>query len=344
MLVVGAGGLGCPALQYLVAAGIGTIGIVDADLVSITNLHRQVLYDMGDIGQLKVVSAERKLRALNDEVTIISYPVYIDTSNCIKLLEGYEIIIDCTDNFTSRYLLNDATALLGKPLVYGAVSQYEGQVAVFNTGDFGVNYRDIFPTPPAAGEVLNCAEAGVLGVLPGIIGTMQASETIKLITGIGETLVNRIFTFNLLTNQVYDIHIKPNPEAKAFLPQTIDAFEKIDYGWLCGEGSPEFEIDLIRFSQLVLDKNTRVIDVRELHEIPILDIAHERLPLSLLQTALDTKDEENIVFVCQSGKRSLEAAKWLKERDGKVKNIYSLAGGMLNYSRPTTEKDGNQKT
>ena len=196
VLVIGAGGLGCPALQYLVAAGIGTIGIVDDDIVSLNNLHRQVLYTVNDIGLSKAEVAAEKLKALNDEINIISYNERLTNKNALALLMNMILLVDGTDNFSSRYMINDACVLLNKPLVYGAISKFEGQVAVFNIKDEiqirAINYRDLFPTPPKDDEVLNCAEAGVLGVLPGIIGTMQANETIKLITGIGKPLINTI--------------------------------------------------------------------------------------------------------------------------------------------------------
>jgi len=205
VLVIGAGGLGCPALQYLTAAGIGTIGIVDDDVVTLSNLHRQILYSTSDIGFLKAEKAAEKLRQLNPEISIIVYSERLTTQNALSIMKAYDVIIDGTDNFSTRYMINDACVLLQKPLVYGAVSQYEGQVAIFNYKKEnlyeGVNYRDLFPYPPKDTEVLNCAEAGVLGILPGIIGTMQANETIKLITGIGKPLINRMLTFNALNNQ-----------------------------------------------------------------------------------------------------------------------------------------------
>src|SRR5204862_3188744 len=190
VIVVGAGGLGCPALQYLTAAGVGTIGIIDDDVVSLNNLQRQVLYSVNDIGFSKAERAAITLRQLNTGIKIISYYERLTTQNALALFKEFDIIIDGTDNFSTRYMINDACVLLNKPLVYGAISQFEGQVSVFrNKNEEDVNYRDIFPDPPKDGEVLNCAEAGVLGVLPGIIGTMMANETIKLITSIGEPLI-----------------------------------------------------------------------------------------------------------------------------------------------------------
>ncbi len=338
VLVVGAGGLGCPALLYLVAAGVGTIGIIDFDRVSLSNLHRQVLYTMEDIGHPKAVCAAHRLKALNDQVNLITYADRMDPGNCIRILSQFDIIIDGTDNFATRYMINDACTLLEKPLVYGAVSQYEGQVAVFNEGSGSVNYRDIFPHPPKDGEVLNCAEAGVLGVLPALIGTLQASETIKLITGIGEVLVNRLYNFNILSNQSYTLEISPNPASKALIPANIMAFEKTNYEWLCGSITNDLEISGAAFNELLRQQKPRVIDVREPGESPaITTFAHENLPLSLIQGKLAGLRAETIVFVCQSGKRSLQAANWLKAINGPVKNIFSLQGGLLNYQPPSNE-------
>ncbi len=220
VLVIGAGGLGCPALQYLTAAGIGTIGIVDDDTVALNNLHRQVLYSVNDIGLSKAERATKILQQLNPEIKIVAYNERLHNQNALTLFDEYDIIIDGTDNFSTRYMINDACVLLNKPLVYGAISQFEGQVSVFKNGkEDDVNYRDIFPDPPKEGEVLNCAEAGVLGVLPGIIGTMMANETIKLITGIGEPLVNQLFTYNALNNQVYQLSLSSRRETRSLIPK-----------------------------------------------------------------------------------------------------------------------------
>src|ERR1051326_6363377 len=190
VLVIGAGGLGCPVLQYLTAAGIGTVGIVDDDVVALNNLQRQVLYGVKDIGLSKAETAANILQQLNPGIEIIPYNERLTVQNALVLLDDFDIVIDGTDNFATRYMINDACVLLKKPLVYGAVSQFEGQVSIFrNQSHDDVNYRDIFPDPPKESEILNCAEGGVLGTMTGIIGTMMANETIKLIAGIGEPLV-----------------------------------------------------------------------------------------------------------------------------------------------------------
>ena len=233
VLMVGAGGLGCSALQYLVAAGVGTIGIVDDDVISLSNLHRQTLYSTGDIGLPKALKAKQKLHLLNPGINITAYNERLTTNNALQIFETYDVIIDGTDNFASRYLINDACVLANKPLVYGAVSQFEGQVAVFNykksIEDIAVNYRDLFPNPPEEDSVLNCAEAGVLGVLPGIIGAMQANEAIKLITGIGKPLVNAILTYDALSGQVYTIEMSVNEISKSLVPVDAAAFSKMKY-------------------------------------------------------------------------------------------------------------------
>jgi adenylyltransferase/sulfurtransferase len=345
VLVAGAGGLGCPALLYLTAAGVGTIGIIDFDRVALSNLHRQVLYTMEDIGHPKAVCAAHRLKALNDQVHLLTYTDRLETANCIGIFSQFDIIIDGSDNFATRYMINDACVLLGKPLVYGAVSQYEGQVAVFNEGPDGVNYRDIFPHPPQAGEVLNCAEAGVLGVLPGLIGTMQASEAIKLITGIGDPQINRLYNFNVLTNLSYDLEIAVDPGSRSLIPASFSDFEQTDYEWLCGEANHILEISGDTFNELLNKEQTRVIDVREPGEQPIITaFAHDNLPLSLIREKLGGLQEETVVFVCQSGKRSLQAAMWLRAIEGPVKNIFSLQGGLMNYEPPQTAKYGTQET
>lgn len=338
VLVIGAGGLGCPALLYLAAAGVGHLGIIDHDEVALSNLHRQVLYDTDDIGQPKAEMAARKLARLNNHVSINPLVMRLQPANCLDILSGYDIIIDGSDNFSTRYMVNDACVLLNKPLVYGAVSQYEGQVSIFNSGEIRTNYRDLFPHPPAAGEVMNCAEAGVLGVLPGIIGTMQASETIKLITGLGEPLINRLYTFNALSNLNYEILVSPTDLSASLIPADPYQFEQTNYDWLCGMPSGSLEIGLRQFNGMAGKAGTLVIDVRENGETPLVqEFPHIQLPLSLLREKLSDLDAETVVFFCQSGKRSLQAAQWLKDIEGPVKNIYSLQGGILNWRSPITE-------
>ena len=235
VLVIGAGGLGCPVLQYLAAAGVGCIGIADDDTIQFSNLNRQILFGQEDIGKYKVDIAAAKINTLNDRVEIITYKERWDQQMCIEHFPNYNIIVDATDNFASRYMINDACVLLDKPLVFGAVSKYEGQVAVFNvvSNDIAVNYRDLFPTPPKNDEVLNCAEGGVLGVLPGTIGVMQATEVIKLITGVGTPLANQMLTYTALNNQYLTLQLIKNPASIKTSPTSLDIFMQTNYVHLC---------------------------------------------------------------------------------------------------------------
>lgn len=235
VLVIGAGGLGCSILQYLVAAGVGHIGIVDKDQVTLSNLNRQILFGQDDVGQNKAKIAAVKLASLNDLVKIEAYQQNCDQLFAVEYFLQYDIIVDATDNFATRYLINDACVLLDKPLVFGAVSQFEGQVAVFNVLKDGLalNYRDLFPVPPKEGEVLSCADGGVLGVLPGIIGVMQAIEVIKIIAGIGDVLINQMFIYNALTNANYKLQIEKYDDSLMHMPTCIEDFMKINYERLC---------------------------------------------------------------------------------------------------------------
>lgn len=235
VLVIGAGGLGCPALQYLAAAGVGTIAIVDHDVVSLSNLNRQILFGQQDVGKAKAQVAAQKIRDLNDLVKVQTFQQTCDVDFAAHHFANYDIIIDATDNFATRYLINDACVLLNIPFVFGAVSQFEGQVVVFNVDQNGLktNYRDLFPEPPKSGEVLNCAEGGVLGVLPGIIGVMQATEVVKLIAGVGIPLANQLLTYNALTTTFYKVQLIKNPLSELYLPQNMDMFKQINYEQLC---------------------------------------------------------------------------------------------------------------
>ncbi len=335
VLVVGAGGLGCPALQYLVAAGVGSLGIVDDDVVSLSNLHRQVLYTAAEIGLLKVAVAAEKLKQLNADVNIFTYPERLENKNAFAIISQYDLVIDGTDNFTSRYMINDACVLLSKPLIYGAVSQYEGQVAVFtNTLLTGVNYRTIFPHPPKNGEVLNCAEAGVLGMLPGIIGTMQAAEAIKLITGIGAALVNKLLTYNLLACEMYVVELMPVECANKLLPKNETEFLAMSYVDECStKQNGVIEIDAEQMQRLSKLTNTVVIDVREKGELPLMkNFAHQQIPMSVFKENISAIDKQTVVLFCQHGVRSLYAAELLHEVFGTGKDVYSLKGGVVKWA------------
>ncbi|MCX2575303.1 HesA/MoeB/ThiF family protein [Pedobacter sandarakinus] len=332
VLVIGAGGLGCPALQYLAGAGIGKLGIIDHDRISLSNLHRQVLYSTADIGRLKVDIAAQHLAALNPEISINKYPVRLDANNIIELFEKYDYILDGTDNFESRYLINDACILLNKPLVFAAVSGFEGQLAIFGVEDqYGqkTNYRDIFPIPPGEGEIPNCAENGVLGVLPGIIGIMQAAEAIKLITRIGQPLVNSILTYNLLQQKGYEISIIPSPAGSYHLPSSAAELIQIHQ---TKEEEIE-EIDAAKLAKLAADGQALLIDVRETTELPALDLPNiVKIPMSAIDGLLALEiDQPHIVLICQHGIRSMAAAALLREKYSNTKKIYSLKGGIARY-------------
>lgn len=339
VLVIGAGGLGCPALQYLAAAGVGKLGIVDDDVVALHNLHRQVLYSVNDIGKSKAETAARILNRLNPEIKISSYDERLTNANTLDIFNDYDLIIDGTDNFSTRYMINDACVLLNKPLVYGAISQFEGQVAVFNpqplkgSGE-AVNYRDIFPDPPKEDEVLNCAEAGVLGVLPGIIGTMMANEAIKYFTGIGELLAGQLLSFNALNNQVYLLTLSASDESRSLIPKDEEEFLKTDYVWLCSSLQSDSEIDSDELSALIDKKDAIIIDVREPGEMPeVTEFSTIRIPLSQLNSKTNLIQSETVVLFCQSGKRSLQAVRILNGIFGNSKKLYSLKGGILQWKK-----------
>jgi len=333
VLVVGAGGLGCPALQYLAAAGIGTLGIADGDSISLSNLQRQVLFGTPDIGKLKTEIAAQRLRSLNPEIEIAVFPHHIDTANALEILSQYDVILDCTDNFASRYLLGDASFLLNKPLVFGAIYRYEGQLAVFNSaGQNGIacSYRDLFPDPPKPSDVSDCNEAGVLGVLPGTIGTLMANEAIKLITGIGTSLSNRLMTLDLLNYDQYIVEITPKPGTESKRPRSASGFRQTDYEWLCGTAVGDIaEVTPEHVGNILRQPDTVFIDVRESHELPRAGFDHLSLPLSEIKNNIPETAFRNIIVFCQSGKRSLEAAHLLKRKFGDAKNISHIKGGMI---------------
>jgi sulfur-carrier protein adenylyltransferase/sulfurtransferase len=340
VLVIGAGGLGCPALQYLAAAGIGCIGIVDDDVVSLSNLQRQILFTFADIGFQKASCAAEKLTALNPEIEIITYPQRLTTKNALGILNRYDIILDGTDNFASRYLINDAAFLLKKPLVYGAVSAFEGQLAVFNVnrtgGNPSCNYRDIFPVPPDENTVLNCSEAGVLGVLPGIIGTMMASETIKQITGIGNPLINQLLTYNCLTNQVYTMGLEKSNQSAGLMPANKMAFEKTNYESFCGTQRFDFEIEPETLRSMLSDRALTIIDLRDWDEIPEMEgiegVELLRIPLAALAENLATAPAGTVVMVCQTGKRSRQAVLQLREMKLTNTRFFSLRTGIVAWN------------
>lgn len=338
ILVIGAGGLGCPALQYLAAAGVGKIGIVDFDTIDISNLHRQILFTTQDIGKLKSETAATRLRAMNPEIEIVTYHVRFQQSNAFKMMADYDLVIDGSDNFLTRYLINDACFILNKPLVYGAVLRFEGQVGVFNLEDKStgkkVNYRDLFPEPPKNGETFSCAEAGVIGVLPGIIGTMQATEAIKIITGVGKPLINSVLSYSALNNVFYEFKLNSSETSLGNMPKNEEEFLNFDYNWFCLSNSTKNQISILDFNGLLKIKNFSIIDVREPEEsLTVEEFEFINIPLDALNQKEHSLFSENkIVFFCNSGSRSLKAVEWFKKKYPE-KEGYSLTGGILAWKR-----------
>jgi len=336
VLVIGAGGLGCPALQYLAAAGVGQIGIVDFDIISLTNLQRQVLYATEEVGRGKAETAAKKIRALNPEIKVEVFNTRIQNSNALELISPYDIVLDGSDNFATRYLLNDACVLLNKPLIYGAVFQFEGQVGVFNLEDkltqIKANYRDLFPFPPL--EKLSCNEIGVIGVLPGIIGVMQAAETIKIVTDVGMPSTNKIISYNVLNNRLYEVEIVPNENMGSVMPKSKAELLKFDYEWFCNAPPINEQITPEDFHELLKNEKITVIDVREKDELPLITwIENIHLPMSEFGRGIKTiSPTGKIVLICQSGKRSLEALQILKSKNPGCE-VFSLIGGLDSWEK-----------
>ncbi len=326
VLVIGCGGLGSPILLYLTAAGIGTLGIVENDIVDVSNLQRQVLYSSLSVSYAKINETEKRLKELNPFVKINKYAIRLNSENALEIIKDYDIVIDGTDNFPTRYLVNDACVMLNKPFVYGAIYRFEGQVAVFNYKNSST-YRDLFPTPPPPEQAPNCAEAGVLGVLPGIIGSMQALEAIKVITEIGEPLAGKLLVLDTLSMQSRIIKIPK-------MPDTLKITELIDYEEFCL--SSEFlilnselkSIGEITYKELKNLSDYQLIDVREAHEYAVKNIGGELMPLSELEKHLPKIKRDKMVIVhCQSGVRSMKAIKILQEKHG-FDNLLNLKGGV----------------
>lgn len=339
VLVIGSGGLGSPVLLYLAAAGVGTIGIVDFDVVDDSNLQRQVLFGVDEIGKPKVEAAKRRLEALNPYISLRIYNTHLNSQNALDIMKDYDVIADGTDNFPTRYLVNDASVLLGKPNIYASIFQFEGQVSVFNyrdqQGQLGPNYRDLYPTPPPPGLVPSCAEGGVLGVLPGIIGSLQALEVIKVITGVGETLSGRFFIFDALNFESRTFTIRPRTDNPINGKNpTITAL--IDYEQFCGmravEEKPLKEITAKElYDWQVRGEKFQLIDVREPHEYDIVNIGAELIPLGSIAENSDRIDKDKKVVVhCKVGGRSAKAIRELQEKFG-FTNLYNLKGGILAY-------------
>lgn len=341
VLVVGTGGLGSPGLLYLAAAGVGTIGILDFDEVDDSNLQRQVLFTVDDIGRPKVEAAKERLEKLNPHVNFVVHNVQLTSANALDIIKDYDIVADGTDNFPTRYLVNDACVILGKPNVYASIFRFEGQISVFNykkeDGTYGPHYRDLFPSPPPPGLVPSCAEGGVIGVLPGILGTLQANEVIKLASGVGEPLAGRLFLLDALTfeTRTLKLHKDPNtPEIK----------ELIDYEQFCGLGGKKEESDVSEITVRELyDMQTKgedyqLIDVREPYEYEIANLGGELIPLKEVTENVDKiSSSKKVVVHCRSGARSAQAIEALKKKFG-FDNLYNLKGGILAWANEIDEE------
>ena len=316
VLVVGAGGLGCPSAQYLAASGAGTIGMADFDTVSVSNLHRQVLYNPTDVGLPKAVVACKRLQKQNPGIKMVPHTVKITSANVLQIVRSYDIIVDGTDNFDTRYLLNDAGVIIGKPIVYGAIYQYEGQVAVWNVlnanGSRSPNYRDLFPQVDAT-QVPNCAEGGVIPTLAGIIGCMQANEVIKYITKTGELLAGKVLVFDARTMQSRIIRIGGVTKTHITKLQQTIAISSISAA---------------NMKKGLINNSLWLIDVRTYQERDVFDIGGKHIPLDELEENLDEFRNDNIyVLYCATGKRSGEAVKLIQQKVPQAK-VFSLEGGL----------------
>ncbi len=344
VLLIGAGGLGSPAALYLAAAGVGTIGIVDFDVVDVTNLQRQVLHGTSDVGLPKLDSAVRRLQEINPHVLVEPHETRFSRENALELVRQYDLVVDGTDNFATRYLVNDACVLAGVPDVYGSIFRFDGQASVFCTPD-GPCYRCIYPEPPPPGLVPSCAEGGVLGVLPGLVGTLQATEAIKLILGVGEPLIGRLALVDALGARWRTVKVRRNPSCPACGTRTLTALA--DYDQFCGLKNVETNDDVPEIAPAVVAQrqasgdNLFLLDVREPHELLIARYTDATLvPLATLGDSLDSLPRDrDIVIACRSGSRSARAVRQLQAA-GFVR-VWNLAGGILRWSDevdPTVSK------
>jgi adenylyltransferase/sulfurtransferase len=340
VLLIGAGGLGSPAALYLAAAGVGTLGLVDFDNVDVTNLQRQILHGTKDVGRPKLASARDRIADVNPHVRLETYETALTSKNALDILRGYDIVVDGTDNFATRYLVNDACVLLGKPNVYGSIFRFEGQASVFALAD-GPCYRCLFPEPPPPGLVPSCAEGGVLGVLPGLVGTIQATEAIKLIVGAGEPLKGRLLLIDTLAMQFRTVNVRKDPQCPACSTREIQSL--IDYEQFCGvraaDAEPRAVAGIVEItprelqSRLSRREELQLIDVREQFEWDIAHIDGARLvPLTTLPLVIDTLDREReVVVYCKGGSRSRAAATHLA--DAGFPRVGNLTGGILRWQQ-----------
>jgi molybdopterin/thiamine biosynthesis adenylyltransferase/rhodanese-related sulfurtransferase len=334
VLCIGAGGLGSPVTMYLAAAGVGTLGIVDFDIVDVTNLQRQILHGTADIGRKKLDSAAESIAAINPNVDVRKFDARLTSQNALGIIREFDIVVDGTDNFPTRYLVNDACVLTGKPNVYGSIFRFEGQASVF-AAKAGPCYRCLYPEPPPPGVVPSCAEGGVLGILPGLVGMIQATETIKLILGSGEPLVGRLLLIDALAMRFRELKLRKNPECPV-CGENPTVTELIDYEQFCGvrgaENAPAANIGDMTPEELKQkldagDKNLFVLDVREPNEYQICNLGGHLIPLNDLPKRVGELDaSKEIVVHCKMGGRSAKAVDFLKQQG--FSNVHNLVGGI----------------
>jgi adenylyltransferase/sulfurtransferase len=346
VLCVGTGGLGSPLAFYLTAAGIGTLGLVDFDVVDASNLQRQIIHSTKDIGRKKLDSAEEKLKALNPSINIVKHETMLSSANAMEILKDYDIVADGTDNFPTRYLVNDACVLLGKPNVYGSIFRFEGQASVFAT-EQGPCYRCLYPEPPPPGLVPSCAEGGVLGILPGLVGVIQATEVIKLILGKGESLAGRLLLVDALNMRFRELKLRKNPECPV-CGQNPTVTALIDYQHFCGivpetpedktlkNGIPQITVKELK-RRIDAGEDVQLIDVREPYEYQIAQIGGKLIPQNDVPQRLAEIDRNREVVVhCRSGARSQKIAEFLKQAG--YPRVVNLAGGILAWSEEIDPK------
>jgi adenylyltransferase/sulfurtransferase len=338
VLTIGAGGLGSPLAMYLAAAGVGTIGIVDFDVVDESNLQRQIIHGTSDVGRKKMESARNTIQDINPNVKVEAYEEPLTSENALDIFKDYDIIVDGTDNFPTRYLVNDACVLLGKPNVYGSIFRFEGQASVFYAEE-GPCYRCLYPEPPPPGLVPSCAEGGVLGILPGAIGVIQATETVKLVLGIGEPLIGRLLLYDALGMSFREMKLRKDPNCPV-CGENPTVTELIDYQEFCGvpqaqaaeqeNGVPEITVEELK-SKLDNGENVNVLDVREPHEYEVANLGARLIPLAELPERLAELDQdENLAVHCKTGGRSARAVKLLQ--DAGFQNVYNVKGGINAWS------------
>ena len=333
VLVVGAGGLASPVLQYLAAAGIGKITCVDFDTVDVSNLHRQIIHHYSDIGKQKTESAKEKINQINPAIDVKTINQKISSKNAFEIVSEFDLIIDCSDNFPTRYLLNDVAVLKKKLLIYAGIHEYEGHVTIF-ADQTGPCYRCLYPIPPKVGQIPNCAEAGVLGVLPAVLGSVQATEAIKMLTGIGQSLIGRLLTYNAKNMVFNEFSIKKRNSCE-ICGDYANIKSLIDYDDFCGLTKS----DSISVSSLMANNYSNLIDIRtsnELQQIPLSGWRHIEME-SLISNPEQLDRNQDYVFICHSGIRSLQLVEHLKNND--YQSVYSLSGGILKLLRDTNYSD-----